>query len=167
MTEFKLVLSRKDGKSFQRIVKDKEASALLNKKIKEKISGKEIGLEGYELEITGGSDKSGFPMRKGILQKRKKIMLKGKGVGFCGLDRNKKKQPGLRRKKTVCGEFINNEIVQVNLKILVEGKEKLGGGEEGKEKPGEEGKEKGKESERGKEGEKEKEEGKDKRKEEK
>lgn len=134
MAEFKLVLSRKDGKSFQKIVKDKEAQALLKKRIKEKISGNDIGMEGYEFEITGGSDKCGFPMRKGILQIRKKIMMKGEGVGFSGKDRNKKKQKGLRVKKTVCGEMIDSGTVQVNLKILKEGKEKLGG----EEKPSEE-----------------------------
>lgn len=126
MAEFRLVLGRKDGKSFQRIVKDKEASALLKKRIKDKISGGDIGLEGYELEITGGSDKCGFPMRKGILQKRQRIMIKGKGVGFRGKMRTGKKQKGLKKKKTVCGEMIDSGIVQVNLKILKEGKEKLG-----------------------------------------
>lgn len=126
MAEFKLVLSRKDGKSFQKVVKDNEAQALLKKRIKEKISGKDIGMEGYELEITGGSDKCGFPMRKGILQIRKRIMVKGEGVGFSGKGRNKKKQDGLRRKRTVCGEMIDKDIVQINLKILKEGQDKLG-----------------------------------------
>lgn len=137
MAEFKLVLSRKDGKSFQRIVKDKEAQALLKKRIRETVSGKDIGMEGYELEITGGSDKCGFPMRKGIQQAMKKIMIKGKGVGFSGKNRNNEKQGGLKRKKTVCGEMIDKDTVQVNLKILKEGKEKLG--EEAKEKKAEAG----------------------------
>jgi len=126
MAEFKLVLSRKDGKSFQKIIKDKEAGALLKKRIGEKVSGSDIGMEGYELEITGGSDKCGFPMRKGILQIRQKITVKGKSAGFSGKDRNKKKRGGLKRKKTVCGEMIDRGTVQVNLKILKEGKEKLG-----------------------------------------
>lgn len=124
MTEFKLVLSRADGKSFQRIVKDKEADFFLKKRVADKISGKNIGLEGYELEITGGSDKCGFPMRKGIQQKRQKIMV-GRGVGYSGKDRNNKKRDGLKRKKTVCGEMIDPTIVQINLKILKEGTEKL------------------------------------------
>ena len=124
MAEFKLVLSRKDGKSFQKVVKD--APIFLKKKITDKIDGKEIGMDGYELEITGGSDKCGFPMRKGIQQKRQKIILEGKTVGFNGKNRNKNKQKGLKRKKTVCGELIDGSIVQINLKILKEGKEKLG-----------------------------------------
>ncbi len=126
MAEFKLVLSTKDGKSSQKIIKDKEAQALLKKRIGDKISGNDIGMEGYEFEITGGSDKCGFPMRKGILQVRQRITVLGEGTGFSGKDRNKKKRKGLKRKKTVCGEMIDSGIVQVNLKILKEGKEKLG-----------------------------------------
>ena len=72
MAEFKLVLSRKDGKSFQQVVKDDQAKFFLKKRVKDKLNGNDFGMEGYEFEITGGSDKSGFPMRKGIQEKRKK-----------------------------------------------------------------------------------------------
>ena len=126
MAEFKLVLSRKDGKSFQKVVKDDQAKAFLKKRVKDKVNGNEFGMDGYEFEITGGSDKSGFPMRKGIQEKRKRIMLKGKTVGFSGKDRNKNPRKGLKIKKTVCGEIIDNSTVQINLKILKEGKTKLG-----------------------------------------
>ncbi len=126
MAEFKLVMSKKDGKSFQQIIKDKEASFLMKKSVGDKFSGNSIGMEGYEFEITGGSDKCGFPMRKGILQKRQRIIITGEGVGSSGKDRNKKKQKGLKKKKTVCGERIDSNIVQINLKVLKEGKDKLG-----------------------------------------
>ena len=126
MAEFKLVLSSKDGKSSQKVVKDKEADFFLKKKVGDKVSGGSFGMEGYEFEITGGSDKCGFPMRKGIQQKRQKIMVSG-GVGFSSKMRTGKKQTGLKRKRTVCGEKIDGGIVQINLKILKEGKAKLGG----------------------------------------
>ncbi len=126
MAEFKLVLSRKDGKSFQKVVKDAQADIFLKKNLKDKITGKDVGMEGYEFEITGGSDKCGFPMRKGILQSRQKITLEGDTVGYSGKNRNKKNQKGLKKKRTVCGERITSKIVQINLKILKEGTEKLG-----------------------------------------
>ena len=53
-------------------------------------------------------------------------MIGGKGVGSSGKDRNKKKQKGLKKKKTVCGERIDRDTVQINLKILKEGAQKLG-----------------------------------------
>lgn len=125
MVEFKVVMSTKDGKSYQKEIKGNEADFLLKRRVGDKFSGEQLGLAGYEFEITGGSDKCGFPMRKGIQQPRKKVMI-GKGVGFSGLDRNKKKQHGLVKRRTVCGELIDSSIRQVNLKVLKEGTAPLG-----------------------------------------
>ncbi|MEK6899701.1 MAG: S6e family ribosomal protein [Nanoarchaeota archaeon] len=124
--ELKVVLGAKDGKSYQKELKDAAAEMLLNKSIGDTVSGDSLGFSGYEFLITGGSDKCGFPMRKGIQAPRKKAML-GKSIGFSGLDRNDKKQKGLLIKRTVCGERITKDINQVNLKILKEGSEPLGG----------------------------------------
>lgn len=135
MTEFKLVISTHDGKSYQKEIKSPEADNLLKKRIGDKISGDSLGYSGYEFEITGGSDKCGFPMRKGIQLPRKMVLL-GKSVGFSGKNRNKKKQKGLIRRKTVCGELVTKIIRQVNLKVLKEGSAKLG--EAAEEKPAEE-----------------------------
>jgi small subunit ribosomal protein S6e len=131
MAEFKLVLSSKDGKSYQREVKDKEAIPFLGKKIGDKIAGDGFGLAGYEVEITGGSDYCGFPMRKDVQGTGRKRILAVAGVGL------KKKGKGQRQRKTVCGNAIHGRIAQVNLKILKEGKEKLGAKKEDKveEKP--------------------------------
>jgi len=125
MTEFKAVLSTKDGKSYQKELKSPEADNLLKKRLGETISGNELGFSGYEFLITGGSDKCGFPMRKGIQQPRKKVLV-GQGVGFNGLNRVGYKQKGLLQRRTVCGEMITKIIHQVNLKVLKEGAETLG-----------------------------------------
>ena len=125
MAEFKLVIGAKDGKCYQKEIKSPEADAVHKKVIGEKISGDDIGLPGYELEITGGSDKCGFPMRKGIQVHRKKVMI-GKGVGFSGKNRNKKKQSGLLKRRTVCGERVTGIIRQVNLKVIKAGPKPLG-----------------------------------------
>lgn len=125
MTEFKIVIGMKDGKSLQKELKGGEADALHNKKIGDKIPGEPIGFPGYEFLVTGGSDKCGFPMRKGIHQARQKIFLKGRTVGYSGKDRNKKAQPGLITRKTVCGDRISKIIHQVNLKVLKEGHQPL------------------------------------------
>lgn len=126
MVEFKLVMSAKNGKSFQKQITGKEAEVLLGKKVSNKISGDKIGLAGYEFEITGGSDFAGFPMKKGVKGFGRKKVLLSKGVGFSGKTRWKKKKKGLRVKKTVCGETIYPKITQINLKILKEGSEALG-----------------------------------------
>ena len=126
MVEFKIVLSTKDGKSYQKDLKGSEADVLLKHKLGNTFSGEHIGFAGYEFQITGGSDKAGFPMRKGIQLAWKKV-LTGKGVGFSGKKRDGKNQPGLVKRRTVCGEMITANIVQVNLKVLKEGSQKLGG----------------------------------------
>jgi len=125
MVDFKCVIGAKDGKTFQKEIKSPESDNLLKKLIGEKISGNVLGFDGYEFEITGGSDKCGFPMRKGIQSPRKMISIKGKGVGFSGKDRNKNKQGGMIKNKTVCGERVTKIIRQVNLKILKEGAKSL------------------------------------------
>jgi small subunit ribosomal protein S6e len=126
MVEFKLVIGTKNGKTYQKEIKSPEADALLKKNIGENIKGDELGFSGYEFLITGGSDKCGFPMRKGIQQPRKMVLI-GKGVGFSGnkrpLGKKKtlRKQKGLVRRRTVCGEMITKIIRQVNLKVVKEG----------------------------------------------
>jgi len=116
MAEFKLVISTKDGKSMQRDVKDNEAKPFLGKKIGDKISGDAAGMPGYEFELRGGSDASGFPMRKDITGTGRKRILALSGVGL------KKKRKGQRQRKTVCGNTIHGKISQINLKVLKAGK---------------------------------------------
>ncbi|HLC70913.1 MAG TPA: S6e family ribosomal protein [Candidatus Nanoarchaeia archaeon] len=124
MTEFKLVLGAKDGKSYQKEIKSPHADELLKKKIGETVSGDSIGFSGYEFLVTGGSDKCGFPMRKGIQAPRKKILIGG-SVGFDGKNRHGTKQPGLIQRTTVCGEMITKIIHQINMKVMKEGAEPL------------------------------------------
>src|SRR3989338_8978042 len=122
--EFKVVMSTKDGKSYQKEFKSPEADIFSKKSIGDKVSGTEVGMPGYEFLITGGSDKCGFPMRKGIQAARKKVFI-GKSVGFSGKTRTDKKQNGLFRKKTVCGERVTSIIIQVNLKVVKSGPQPL------------------------------------------
>jgi len=119
MYVFKIVVSDpKTKKTYQKEVSQKE-SGLLNRKIRDKVKGDFLGLSGYELEITGGSDKQGFPMRPNIQGvARKRVLLTG-GPGF------HPKQKGERRRKSVRGNTISPEIVQVNAKIIKYGTKKL------------------------------------------
>jgi len=119
MADFKLCISDpKTGKTYQKEAKDNDARPFIGMKIGETLKGELIGLAGYELLITGGSDYCGFPMRSGILGVRKKVTLLG-GVGFSGAGR------GIKKRKTVCGHKINDDIVQINLKVAKEGGKKL------------------------------------------
>lgn len=145
MAEFKLVISDpKTGKSYQKEVKEAQARPFVGMKIGDTVKGEVIDLTGYEFEISGGSDHCGFPMRKGIMGLRKKVL----GKNSVGIKKHKFK--GTFRKKTVCGKTIHENISQINLKVIKEGKKKLADEfgakaeapkEEKKEKPKEEKKE--------------------------
>ncbi len=121
MADFKLTINNAKGLSVQRELKDPQSSALIGKKIKEKIDGNLIGLAGYEFQITGGSDYCGFPMRWDVPGTRRKKILAVKGVGI-----KRKLGKGIKQRKNVCGNTIHEKIVQINLKIIKEGKEDLG-----------------------------------------
>jgi len=90
-------------------------AVFLGKKIGEKVGADSIGLTGFELEITCGSDKEGCPMRKDIEgQGRKRVVLSGP-PGFHP-DRE-----GKRKRKSVRGNTISSDIVQINTKITKHG----------------------------------------------
>ncbi|MEK6876521.1 MAG: S6e family ribosomal protein, partial [Nanoarchaeota archaeon] len=103
--------------------------------IGEKIEGSKVGIDGYEFQVTGGTDYCGFPMRKGILGVRKKMVIYP-GVGFRG------GLKGMKKRKTICGHKINESITAINIKVTKEGTKKLselfGKKEEGKEEAKEE-----------------------------
>ena len=104
------------GKSFQ---KEIDGEIFYGKKIGDKIEGSVIGLNNYELVITGGSDKQGFPMRKGVHgTARKKLLLSG-GPGY------RPRRKGVRRRKSIRGEVVSPEIAQLNLKVVKEGDKKF------------------------------------------
>jgi small subunit ribosomal protein S6e len=135
MAVFKFVVSDKDGRAYQ-IEKDQnDCQTIIGKKISDRFDADFLGLKGYALQITGGSDKDGFPMRRDIEGSVKKAVLLTYGVGM----RNKKK--GLRKRKTVRGNRITKDIVQINCKVVKQGEKSLSEllGKTGKEgKPGQE-----------------------------
>lgn len=126
---FKLNISNKE-KSWKL---ETDTEALVGRKIGEKIKGSEISAElsDYELEITGTSDKAGFPGFKEIESSGLKRVLLTYGFGMHkkpkGLKKKKpnKKPKGLRLKKTLRGNTISRDVVQINMKVLKHGKKKL------------------------------------------
>ena len=127
MTAFKIVIGAKSGKCLQKELTEEESSGLIGKKVGDAFSGDSIGFAGYEFQITGGSDACGFPMRSDIDGPIRKRIFAVKGVGL------KQKGKGIKIRKTVCGNTVHGKISQINLKVLKEGKEKLGAAPEAKE----------------------------------
>ena len=114
-----LNISTRDGKTYKLEIAEEKKALLLGRKIGDEIDGGSLGLPGYSLKITGASDSSGFPLRQDIQGTRKvKVLLSG-GVGY------RPKRKGERRRKTVRGNTIAEDVVQVNTKVVRYGAEPL------------------------------------------
>ena len=121
MAEFKLVISDpKAKKAYQIEIKSPEADKFIGMKLGEIIQGDEIGIPGFAFKITGGSDKQGFPMRIDIEGTKRVKVLVSKGPGF------RPKRKGERRRKSLRGNTIADDIAQINLKSIKWGEKPLG-----------------------------------------
>ncbi|WP_456328147.1 30S ribosomal protein S6e [Archaeoglobus sp.] len=118
MVEFKVVISDpKTGRAYQKVVSGANANKLIGKQIGDVINGTLVDLPpDYELQITGGSDKDGFPMRPDLPGSGRRRLLLSGGVGY------NPKEKGVRRRKTVRGRVISADIVQINMKVVKHGK---------------------------------------------
>jgi len=115
---FKINISHK-GKTIK--FEEIENESLIDKAITDKIKGEEISpdLKEYELEITGTSDKAGFPGSKDIEGAGLKRVLLKKGKFM----HNKTK--GIRLRKTLRGKLISASTIQINTKVIKEGTKKF------------------------------------------
>lgn len=111
MAQFKLVVSDTKGKTIAQELKDRAAQPLLGSRIGSVIDSSVIGVAGGKLKITGGSDKSGTPMRADVHGGVKKYILISTGIG---------NRSEARVRKLVRGNMITEEIYQLNC-MLIEG----------------------------------------------
>ena len=113
MVEFRVVVNdAKNGKSYQVQVSGHHANSLIGKKIGDEVDGIFISLPGYKLNITGGTDKDGFAMRADLPGMSCRRLLISEGKGF------KATEKGMRKKKSVRGNTVNQDIVQINMKVI-------------------------------------------------
>ena len=111
LAQFKLTISDKSGKTIAQELKDKSAQPLLGTKVGSILDSSIVGVAGGKLKITGGSDKSGTPMRPDVHGGVKKYVLLPTGVG---------NRSEARIRKLVRGNMVTEEIYQLN-SVLVEG----------------------------------------------
>jgi|ERR687888_1256505 small subunit ribosomal protein S6e len=112
LAQFKLVISDTKGKSVTQELKDRAAQPLLGSKIGDILDSSVIGIVGGKMKITGGSDKSGTPMRPDVHGGVKKYVLLSRGIGM------KNMKEGNRIRKLVRGNVITEEIYQLNCMLL-------------------------------------------------
>jgi small subunit ribosomal protein S6e len=108
-----------DPKTRKAYAKKLESTPFIGKKIGQEVDLSEVGLEGYKGIVTGGSDKTGTPMRTNFPGTARKKLLIYPGVGF------KKGEKGERRKRPLRGNTIASDIHQVNIKVTHAGSKSL------------------------------------------
>jgi small subunit ribosomal protein S6e len=111
LAQFKLIVSDRKGKTIAQELKDRTAQPLLGTKVGSIIDSSIVGIAGGKLKITGGSDRSGTPMRADVHGGVKKYVLLSTGVGNRSED---------RVRKLVRGNMVTEEIYQLN-SLLIEG----------------------------------------------
>lgn len=79
--------------------------------------------KGYMVRVTGGNDKQGFPMKQGVLTTtRVRLLLRDGQPCFRSL-----KRKGERRRKSVRGCIIDNNLSVINMIIVKKGDEDIPG----------------------------------------
>ncbi|HMK94360.1 MAG TPA: 30S ribosomal protein S6e [Candidatus Limnocylindrales bacterium] len=113
MAKFKVIVSDpQTGTSKVVELEEARAAPFIGRRVGETIDGSIVDLPAHKVQILGGSDKDGVPIRGNVHGGvRRNVVLSG-GAGFSP------KRKGERKRKTVRGSTITDEIVQINMKIV-------------------------------------------------
>jgi len=113
MAKFKVIVSDpQTGTSKVVELEEARATPFIGRKVGETIDGSIVDLPAHKVQIRGGSDKDGVPMRGNVHGGVRRNVVLGGGAGF------NPKNKGERKRKTVRGSVITDEIVQINMKIV-------------------------------------------------
>jgi small subunit ribosomal protein S6e len=120
MATFTVVVGDPDeGDTHQFEVDGQDANRFMGRSIGEEVDGSAVGLDGYTLEITGGSDDTGRPMRGDVAgPDLKEVLLEG-GVGY------EPARDGERKRVTVRGAEVSEAVVQINAKVVERGDQSI------------------------------------------
>lgn len=112
-----LNIGQEDGTTVKIILEGEKRSPLYGLTIGDEFSGEilAMNIDDYMFKITGGSDDTGTAMRQDIKDAAfHRLLLKG-GVGF------RPTREGIRRRKRVRGAEIQDDIAQLNVKVVQTG----------------------------------------------
>jgi small subunit ribosomal protein S6e len=112
MAEFEVVVGDAVGDTRQFDVDGQDANRFLGRDLGEEVDGGAVGLDGYTLELTGGSDDAGRPMREDVAGNDLKELLLEGGVGY------EPSRDGERKRVTVRGREVSEATAQVNATVV-------------------------------------------------
>ncbi|MFB6353005.1 MAG: 30S ribosomal protein S6e [Halobacteriales archaeon] len=117
MAEFQVVVGDPDtGESYQVEVAGSDANRFLGRTLGEEVDGAAVGLDGYTLSLTGGSDAAGRPLRADLPGPNlREVLADERTVGY------RPTRDGERRRVTVRGNEVSDEVAQLNATIVERG----------------------------------------------
>lgn len=121
MATFQVVVGDPDtGESHGIEIDEQDANRFLGRSMGEEVDGTAVGLAGYTLEITGGSDAAGRPMRADVGGPAlAEVLVDERSTGY------RPEREGERRRVTVRGREVGDETVQINATIVERGTESV------------------------------------------
>jgi SSU ribosomal protein S6E len=112
MADFNIVVADPEsGTTYQREADGQDANRFLGREIGDEVEGSAVGLDGYTLALTGGSDDTGRPMREDVPGSDLKELLSTGGVGY------EPSRDGERKRITVRGRQISEATAQINTRV--------------------------------------------------
>ncbi len=112
MADYKVIVNDvKTGRSYNIAVTGNHAKSLQGRSIGEVVDGVFVGLPEYKLQITGGSDRDGTPMRADLPGNKRVKLLLSDSLGF------HERYHGERKRVAIHGKTISETIVQINMKV--------------------------------------------------
>eukprot|EP00828_Plagiopyla_frontata_P020947 TRINITY_DN269_c0_g1_i6.p1 TRINITY_DN269_c0_g1~~TRINITY_DN269_c0_g1_i6.p1 ORF type:complete len:278 (+),score=54.45 TRINITY_DN269_c0_g1_i6:134-967(+) len=103
---------------------DKKYSIFFDKSMDQEVPGDQLGedFKGYVFKITGGNDKDGFSMKKGVFVKGRVRLLLTKGA-----KNYRPRKTGERKRKSVRGCIVGPDICVLALAIVQKGEKDIPG----------------------------------------
>jgi len=120
MADFTVVVADPEsGTSHQLDAEGQDANRFIGRELGDEVAGSAVGLDGYTLELTGGSDTAGRPMRPDVKSGNLTSILMTGGVGY------NPTRDGERKRVTVRGREVSDETRQINARIVDRGSQSI------------------------------------------
>lgn len=108
-----LIVSNPETGTSQRVeLEDERMSSLIGRRIGEVIDGTIADLPGHRIQLTGGTDRDGIPMRPDVHGGAKANIILSGGVGYMP------KKRGERKRVLVRGNTVSDDTAFLNFKIV-------------------------------------------------
>ncbi|KAK9495564.1 ribosomal protein S6e-domain-containing protein [Lipomyces doorenjongii] len=106
------------------IDEERRTHIFMEKRIGQEVEGDSVGDEfkGYIFKITGGNDKQGFPMKQGVMHPSRVRLLLSKGHSCY-----RPRRTGERKRKSVRGCIVANDLAVLSLAIVKQGESDIVG----------------------------------------